>query len=168
MMSTFSISKRYEVWQRPKTFWSFSYRKVFRIKLYGYQYTRKHNIFYVYMKQEFGSLNSNKTQIKKQWVQAFPNYFDKDKSFIIETALNFRKQKVRKKLDELKSQLKKLPNRIEDLELILSKISIDKFDWSLHPNIRTGQKASELPTKPLIISDEIKDKADGTFYSFPN
>ena len=66
MMSTFSISKRYEVWQRPKTFWSFSYRKVFRIKLYGYQYTRKHNIFYVYMKQEIGSLNSNKTQIKKQ------------------------------------------------------------------------------------------------------
>ncbi len=164
MSATFSKAKGYEVWQRPKLFYTFNFNEVYRVKLYGYQYTKKGN-FYIYQKQSHMRLYSSKTKIKKTWISAKPNEYDQDKSFIIQSAIEYKRKIIRERIDKTQKTIDNIPEYTKqlhekkaELEKVLQKVSVETYDFELW-----RKDIIEHSSKPLKISDRIE--ADGAVTS---
>jgi len=163
----FSKEKKYETWSKPKLFWHTGHGSIERVKLYGYQFTRKGN-FYVYVKQNHMSLSGGKyIHDQKTWVQCEPREYDQDKSFIINVMIEKKKEQIKdvinktqKEIDDMPQRLIRLKDKIADLEQMVKLVSEDKFNW------KTFTKASEQSPEPLKVYETVKDNSGVTSVHF--
>lgn len=89
-----------------------------KTKIYGYQFNKKSNNFYVYVKMhyiDFSSKSYGKKQgIKKFWEFSKPNYFHKSIKDAILFAKTEKKNRILLRIDDLQKQIEKRKDEIKE------------------------------------------------------
>ena len=111
------FDKKYEKFPNGKIFYMID-RSTFEIrktKIYGYQYTKKQNNFYVYAKMEYTSLSDKiLCGIKKSWQSSLPNYFHTNKKDAVLFAMSAKKNQIHKRINDLEKQIEQKKSEIEE------------------------------------------------------
>tara|TARA_E500000178_G_scaffold304436_1_gene315234 strand:- start:278 stop:721 length:444 start_codon:yes stop_codon:yes gene_type:complete len=114
------FDKKHEYFPNGKTFYMID-RSTFEIrktKIYGYQFNKKSNNFYVYAKMhyiDFSSKSYGKKQgIKKVWEFSKPSYFHKSIKDAILFAKTEKKNRILSRINDLQKQIEKRKDEIKE------------------------------------------------------
>tara|TARA_R110002012_G_C11305478_1_gene573906 strand:- start:55 stop:543 length:489 start_codon:yes stop_codon:yes gene_type:complete len=120
------------VYPRCKTVWRYYIGQIRKAKIYGHWFRGKD----FYILEDRSIINLGKTKHQKVWCKTLPNHYDKDKNFLCEIAINFRKEKLRKAILEHEEWIKTVPERIKHREeridaikKAINLVSVEQFDW---------------------------------------
>ena len=116
---------------RCKTVYRYYLGQIRKTKIYGHWFHKNKNF---YILETHNSILRNKK--RKVWSVSNPSHYDKDVNFLIEIAINNRKEKLKKEISQLEDWIKNVPHLIkqkeETIEAITKAIKLvskEKFGW---------------------------------------
>ena len=114
------FDKKHEYFLNGKTFYMID-RSTFEIrktKIYGYQFNKKWNNFYVYAKMHYVDFSASsygkKQGIRKFWEFSKPNYFHKSIKDAILFAKTEKKNSIQARILDLEKQIEKRQKEIKE------------------------------------------------------
>ena len=130
----------YKTFDKPEIFWVFKDYGVGHIeKHYIYGYRKYKNNWYIKVKNLVDSIGSSKrAKPRYVWTIMKPNNIDKDKNWIIQRAINSKIAKMDKTIKGLEEELSSIPEKIERIKQMKSKVSQEQYNWKTGITIETN------------------------------
>jgi hypothetical protein len=144
---------------RCKTVWRYYLGQIRKAKIYGHWFRGKD----FYILEERSVINIGKTKKQKVWAKTLPNHYDKDKNFLCEIAINYRKEKLKKAIldheewiNSVPERIKARKERIEAIKKAIKLVSVEKFNWKDY-RIK-DQLNGNIEVKSIDIDDVVDTK----------
>jgi len=146
-------------YQRCKTAWYFNGIEIKKQKIYGHWYRKKDDFRILIEKEIFGITHKAKT--KKVWSYAKPSDYETDLNFIINVAINKKKDQLEQRIKSLKQWINDLPNLIKDKENFIKQleeakknVSKENFYWHDHSRKIVEQLEDHNKVSSLNINNK--------------
>jgi len=137
---------------KPEIFWLFKDYGVGHLeKHYIYGYRKYRNRWYIKVKNLVDTC-TKRAKPRYEWQVIEPKHIDKDKNWLIKMAINHKIAKIDKAIQEWENQLSYIPEKIERLNKMKSKISKDQYNWKTYRSIDSNL---EKGVEPLHIKDNV-------------
>ena len=137
---------------KPEIFWLFKDYGVGHLeKHYIYGYRKYRNRWYIKVKNLVDTC-TKRAKPRYEWQVIEPKHIDKDKNWLIKMAINHKIAKIDKAIQEWENQLFYIPEKIERLNKMKSKISKDQYNWKTYRSIDSNL---EKGVEPLHIKDNV-------------
>tara|TARA_Y100001973_G_C5074990_1_gene269499 strand:- start:57 stop:551 length:495 start_codon:yes stop_codon:yes gene_type:complete len=144
----------FKTFDKPEIFYLFLDYGVGHLeKHYIYGYRKYRNRWYIKVKNMVDNIsNTKRAKPRYEWEVVEPKHIDKDKNWLIKMAINHKIAKIDKAIEEYENMLSNIPEKIERLNKMKSKISKDQFNWNTARSIDSNL---EKGVEPLRIRDNV-------------